>query len=381
MRGTRIALKPLVLSLGLLCLFTLPTLAVELQIPISTPRLMGIAAEIPASEGTARLSAVLRYDAKGKVVGDATIDGQPASVRGALKKTAGGWAYSVTFKGLGAPVNCKISGLIGSGVAAIRYKGPRGGAKVASFPVALQASEGASSGALSGAFQVDARGKITGTGQFSSGLGNDPEGDGKVTGKLTLTSISLKFKSGKQTVTFKGEVQGAYLVGTLKIKSPPARETIESFSIPLDGSFSLPPQGGHDEPETEQLLFTINLDGTSGFFGSVTVNRVTTSSGKVFNRAYVEISSGGLYYRNLDGLKLDANLPLPPTATGKWLSFPLEVYDVQNAGHQFKKSGTFTIDVTHAGPGDHAGTWSLRDNALGLSASGTWSGTTELIRE
>ncbi len=375
MRGLKTSLLRAILALGILSVGSLEARAVEIDIPMSTPRLEGLSAEIPASEGTAVLSAVLRYDAKGKVVGEASIDGQPASVKGSLKKAKDGWTYSVTFKGLSEPVSCRVSGAVGSGVAMVKYSGPKGKASLVGLPVTLEATQGSSSGALSGSLQIDSKGKITGTARFASGLGNDPEGDGKVSGKATLTTVSLKFKSGKQTITFKGEVQGQYIVGTLKIKSPPAKETVRSFSIPLNGSFN-PPPGDDHESETEQTLFTIQLDGTTGFMGSVTVNRVTTASGRVFNRAYVEISSGRFYYRNLEGIVIDPSLPIPPTALGRWLSFPLEVYDAGDPGHQFKTSGTLTIDVTQAGETGHAGTWKLSDNAFGLSISGTWNGTT-----
>ncbi|MBI4602220.1 MAG: hypothetical protein HY721_09690 [Planctomycetes bacterium] len=184
---------------------------------------------------SARLEASLQYDEVGRIVGAGSVDDASVACRGTLKRRGEVWRYSIKFETLTREVRVRVSGLVGSETAAVRYRGPKGKVRLRAHPVSVLASLGAQAGTADLSLQVDVEGKVLGSGRFTSGLGNDPQGTGIVEGRLRCDSLRLRFESGRQRLSFRGTLENGFFVGKLKVKAPPARETVKNFSIALEG--------------------------------------------------------------------------------------------------------------------------------------------------
>jgi len=371
----------LVLAIALATIVTPAASAIEFEVPLSTPNLTAIRAEFPVTgaSGTENvvLEASLRFDFKGKLAGEATVDGAQVTTKGSLRRVADRWLYTLAFKGVSVKQSLKISGFIDSGVALVKYSGPRGKATIVDHPVNLQASIGLTQGTVNGAIQVDPRGKITGTGRFTSGYGNDPPEDGKFTGKVTANALSLKFKAGKQSIGFKGILEGTLFVGTLKVKAPPAKETLESFSIPVGGELTVPPSDDDDDDDHETgeevviAAYQFFSPNAPTFYGEMLINRVTTPTGKTFNRAYVFINTGVTSFSTLEGFKLSSSIPVPPSSTGTWMAIPLYRLDL-SAPNDRIKGASVTLNTSISGA-EASGTFTLRNTNGNADFTGTWN--------
>ncbi len=209
-------------------------LASEVAVPHSTPRLDGLDLELSIGQEAVKLSSKLGYDARGKIVGEATIDGAAATALGYLSRRGGRFFVSIAFRGVSEAVTVKVRGVVGLGTALVSYKGPKGKIKRVATPVSLAATLGASPGTLDVVGSEDAKGKLTAAGRFFSSLGNDPAGEGTLTGKIKKgAKISFRFRNERQKLSFKGVRQGDFFVGTLKLSTPPAKETFKGYSLPV----------------------------------------------------------------------------------------------------------------------------------------------------
>jgi len=231
-----------------------------------------------------------------------------------------------------------------------------------------------SSGNIDASIQVDPRGKISGTGRFTSGYGNEPAQDGKITGKVSPSSLAVKFKAGKQSLSFRGQLDGASFVGVLKVKSPPAKESLESFRIPVGNDLSLPMRdddGGGSEEEHTIAVCPLENPQILNLYGEMSITRVIKSSGKISYRAYAFINTGDRYLVNYDGVKIDPQLGFPPAQTGTWITMPINLYDTVHPG-QLSKFGAMTVDTTIVGGGTASGNFTVRALDGSVAYVGTW---------
>lgn len=351
--------------------------ALDVAVPLSAPLLSALKAVFPVGESDAALVAALRYDEKGKVIGEATIDDAAASVKGSVKLKSGVWAFQVVFKGVAEKVALSVSGVIGAGTADIKYVGPKGKAKIEDFPIELDATLGDVMGKLTLDIAIDPKGKITGTGEFTSGLGNDSPAPCKLSGKISVAKLTIKLGCGKQKVAFKGAPQGAAYVGTLSVTSKPAKEKITDFILQGE-ELQLPdggggPSGGTCRSDKEHFLSGIALTVTdpAGSFGNLVIYGVFKDGSRACLAADFSVTLGDLYYLNSEERKIPETDQVPPTSPGEWFTLPVFVYDISRPG-KTTRYGAVTFTVTGSGAGGVEGTWILKPSRSGRTIKGTW---------
>lgn len=352
--------------------------AVQLQIPVNAPRMVGISAQVPLEGGAARLDIDLRHDARGKLVGEATLAGEPLLAQGALERKGAEYTYTLRLTGTSRPVQIRLAGRVGAETAGLRYAGPEGKLEIESLPVVVLQSEESGAGIITGEISVDARGKIRGTGNFTSGFGNDPAEQGTFKGKYSGTTLRLTYKAGRQTLSFKGKLNGDAFVGKLKIKAPPYRETLRDYNIPLEGALVLLPPGEDNEPVATayKIIPLVSSGQGAALGGSLTISQVTTATGARERRGEIDLSDGSLFLRSPEPIRWPAEDELPPAATGPWITAVLHAYVYDERSHTLRDrgpAGVVFLEVTSVGEAVIAGTWAFKDDDTHGVTPGSWS--------
>lgn len=214
----------------------------SLQFETSMPRAVSL-----SSQGTDLLPPVslqFSYDAKGKTLISAgsTVGEEPLTGKAVLSKLVKGErTFVVTAKGATLKtVSLSIKGKVGSGYATCIYKTAAGRVAVTDLPITFDVQPVVASFTLSA--NVDAKGRITGSGTIQSGYGNDSTQPGILSGKFSPTTLTWKLTQGTQRLSFSGKKQDNNYVGTLVVGLPPASGTYKPFTIPA----SLDETGGGD---------------------------------------------------------------------------------------------------------------------------------------
>ena len=212
----------------------------EFELLMTVPRLDGLTAVLPAPGGDVNVDLDLRYDARGKLIcgGACTIDGSAVSIKGTIRSRLGAWLYQLSIKGTQDKVRLQVTGEVKSGKANARYAGPKRKAALRDAPVTLFDKAENLSGDITLSPQVDAKGKVTGTGTIVSGFGNDSGSPGILKGRLKGDKLSLTLSSGVQKLAFKGVRSEDIFTGTLKVNLPPEKGVRSNASVPA--IFKLP---------------------------------------------------------------------------------------------------------------------------------------------
>jgi hypothetical protein len=211
------------------------TVFATLDIPMRAPRVDSVQATIPTVSGEAALDLRLGFDDKGRIIADgpATLDGAPVAVSGGIVFKKGLPYFDVWAKCQTDKSKCRITGPAGTAGAASSkawHWTAKGKRKVADVSAQIAASTVTGNVLLYP--QVDAKGKVTGTGELVSGFGNDPGVTGVLTGRIHGKAYTFTVKAGRQKLTYAGKLNGASFIGSLTVNVPPEKRTIRNFAVP-----------------------------------------------------------------------------------------------------------------------------------------------------
>jgi hypothetical protein len=173
------------------------------------------------------------YDAKGKLslASGSKVGTNTLTASASLTKGKTGFAYSVSAKGISNPlVSLVLKGSLSSNVASCTYA--VGKSKVVTNVPVVVAFLAPVKATLTLNSQMDAKGKITGTGSIVSGFGNDALTGGILKGSSNKTSLTWQLKQGGQSVTFSGKLQTNKWVGSLSVGLPPEKSSFKNFQFP-----------------------------------------------------------------------------------------------------------------------------------------------------
>lgn len=219
-------------SLGL----QVPTKAaaqIDLEVEACVPRAVSV--ESPGGSGVPPFRMSFEYDAKGKlrICPGAILGTDQISGSATLGKLVNGKrTFTVAAKGMTIKsLSISLKGEVGAAQAACVYRGSAGQVTVKDLPVTLECVS-----PVPVRFtllpQVDARGKITGSGKIVSGFANDCATPAILTGVSNKTVLKWQLKQGTQRVSFTGKKGANGFIGTLAASVPPANATYKNFLFP-----------------------------------------------------------------------------------------------------------------------------------------------------
>ncbi len=232
-----------VATLALLCPSPAPGAQMSMDINLTTPKLNSL--DIVGFGDFPHIHLQFQYDAKGKILlasgsGVATTDMSGTTTL--TKSSTGGYKYTITAKGITAKTNSlTLKGTVGqSRISSLLYVS--GKTKFTSTNLTVNLSYVAPvKASFTLISQMDAKGKITGTGKIVGGFGNDSTLTGTLKGSQSKSSLSWQLKQGSQQLTFTGKTQANQAVGTLTVSLPPEKSTFKNFIFP---GFSTGSSGG-----------------------------------------------------------------------------------------------------------------------------------------
>jgi len=214
----------------------------DFEFQAAVPRVISL--QSPGGQGVPPLTMSFRYDAKGKILlnSGAMAGTEPITGTATVGKLVKGVrSYTVTAKGTTLKkLSFTIKGDVGKTYATCKYSGPNGRVTLTNLPIALEVVSPVMIH-FSLTSQLDARGKISGSGKIESGFGNDSTVPAVLTGSSNKTSLSWQLKQGTQRLSFAGKKGTNCFYGTLVATIPPASGSYKSF---IFEGFEGKPTGG-----------------------------------------------------------------------------------------------------------------------------------------
>ena len=169
----------------------------ELPLELGIPRLESFTASLPiagnceSEEECVAVQLELAYDEKGRIIcgGECLVDGSRVRVKGRIRVSRGSLSYKITLRGIDEKIRVKIGGECPER-ARVSYWGAKGRFN---GEVGVTLATGAAEPGAAFIFpRLDEKGRITGTGNISSGRGFGE--DGSVMGTHYRTRIVQKKK-------------------------------------------------------------------------------------------------------------------------------------------------------------------------------------------
>ena len=237
----RICLASALFTVALLCSTQAgfaETTTIGFELPLPAPKMESLNSSFVTTGGTVGLVLALGYDETGKLkcLSGSTVDGAAATCTG---KQATAYSLKVTAPG----TTITLSGEIGGMTAKATYKNGKQKLLGPTVDVSQVVTTPPIPGQVVLSCEVDAKGKITGTGHIVSGYGNDPSGNGSLKGKINKGKVSWNFTQGKRKLTFKGTQSGSTeWVGNITAVVPPAKM---SGSATISLQQTQPPAAAH----------------------------------------------------------------------------------------------------------------------------------------
>lgn len=236
MMPSRIAFAAPLLPLLLLTL-TETGSAQSFPVFLRTPRLTALSVTVPAPGGNVDIQLALTYDARGRLttLGGSTAGGHTVAVSGRISERRGKWRYRIAVRGDDVRLRARITGTIDSGEAKVRYSGPLGA--FAGIVAASVDADAGHDGVLVLRVQVDAAGRLRGSGSILDSFGHDVFSPGELRGTLKNGRLRFSLRAGSRRVVFVGTREGNAFRGRITIHAPPERRRSE---IVLDGLLATP---------------------------------------------------------------------------------------------------------------------------------------------
>jgi len=286
----------------------------SLNVPLATPQLQTVQASIPVGAETVEVALTLVYNTRGQLLAadGSTVDGTPATCVGTETKRGTNVNYALTIKASTDPATkVVLRGVLGTGTASATYAGPKGRARIPAQPVAI-ASVTPVPAQVNLSSAVNARGGISGTGNILA-YGTNGATPGKLRGTLKNNKLTWTLAQAPRSASFKGIRSNDVYLGSLKITAPPARETIQPFTVPASAF----PVASGVASFRGTILEAGNSLPTASAGVKVTVKSDLNGDGKFLGNetATVTTDAQGRYQASL-GVTLDRPVLLEMSKTG-----------------------------------------------------------------